>query len=134
MRILHLVAVTAGLLTSGCVGVALTGLGVGGATAVNHTLTGITYKTFTAPLPQVRTASVTALNRMGLKYGGVAKESGNDVLKATGNDRNIEIVLEPISANTTRMRVTARNAGGILYDSATATEIILQTEKVMGNT
>jgi len=136
MKLLSSAAIAVALMSSGCAAVALTGLGVGGATAVNHTLTGITYKTFTAPLPQVKTASLNALKRMGLKVDGIAKEqgkAGNEIVKASGNERDIEITLEPISPNTTRMRVTARSSG-VLYDSATATEIILQTEKVIGNT
>ena len=44
----------------GCQPLAVAALGVGGSAAVNHTLTGISYRTFTVPLPQVRTASVVA--------------------------------------------------------------------------
>ena len=133
MKSLIAAAGAVAVLTSGCAAVALTGLGVGSATAVNHTLTGITYKTFTAPLPQVKTASLNALDHMGIRVDAVATEEGHQVLKASGNGRQIEIVLEPISGNTTRMRVTART-GAVLYDSATATEIILQTEKAIGTT
>ena len=122
------------LVSTACAPLALTALGVGSATAVNHTLTGVTYKTFTMPLPQVKTASLSALNRMGIRVDGSAPQQGNEVVKATGNDRNIEIVLEPISSNSTRMRVIARSSGGILYDSATATEIIMQTERVLEKT
>ena len=117
---------------AGCEAIALTTLGVGGSTAVNHTLGGMTYRTFTAPLPRVRSASVSALNRMGIRVASSAKSEGNEVLKASAKDREIEIVLEPVSANTTRMKVVAKN-GGIFYDSATATEIIMQTERMLGN-
>jgi hypothetical protein len=124
----------AAFLSTACAPVAYTALGVGSATAVNHTLTGHTYKTFTLPLPQVKTASLSALERMGIRVEGSETQQGHEVVKATGNDRNIEIVLEPISSNSTRMRVIARSSGGILYDSATATEIIMQTERVLENT
>ena len=126
--------ISAALLSTACAPVALTALGVGSATAVNHTLTGVTYKTFTLPLPQVKTATLRALDRMGIKVDASGPQQGNEVVKATANDRNIEILLEPISSNSTRMRVTARNSGGILYDSATATEIIMQTERVLEKT
>jgi hypothetical protein len=112
---------------------AIAAFGVGGSTAVNHTLTGITYRTFTAPLPQVKTASVTALNRMGMQRAGGQKSANGETLLAKATDREIEIELESLSANTTRMRVVAKN-GGLFYDSATATEIILQTEKALGKT
>ena len=52
-------------------------------------------------------------------------------LAATGNDREIEVELEVISSNATRMRTVAKQ-GFFLKDRATATEIILQTEKVLG--
>ena len=121
------------LITAGCAPLAITALGVGGATAVNHTLTGIAYKTFTLPLPRVKSGALAALDRMGIKVHGSSKEDGSDVIRATGNDRNIEVQLEPISAKSTRMRVTAKQSNGILYDSATATEIIIQTDKILGS-
>jgi hypothetical protein len=133
LRCTHFAAIAAMTLTlSGCEMIALTTLGIGGSTAVNHTLSGMTYRTFTAPMPRVRTASISALKRMGIPLGPAQSSEGNEVLTATARDRQIEIVLEPLSPNTTRMRVTARN-GGLLYDSATATEIILQTERVLGS-
>ena len=132
-RVVAIIAIGFAPTLTGCAAVALTALGLGAGTAVNHTLSGMTYKTFTAPLPRVRTASIGALNRMGMKPSGTEKQEGNEVVKAAGKDRDIEIVLEPISSNSTRMRVIARN-GGLLYDSATATEIIMQTERILGNT
>jgi hypothetical protein len=117
---------------SGCVPLAVTAAGVGGGAAVSHSLNGITYRTFTAPAANVKTASLGALNRMGMKYTGSEKvEHGAEMLKAKATDRSIEITLEPLSANSTRMKVVARN-GGIFYDSSTATEIILQTERQLG--
>jgi hypothetical protein len=104
---------------------------VGGSTAVNHTLGGITYRTFTVPLPRVKSASLTALNRMGMKRAGGQKSENGETILAKASGRDIEIELESLSPSTTRMRVTATN-GGLLYDSATATEIILQTEKALG--
>ncbi len=92
----------------------------------------MTYRTFTAPLPRVKHASVGALKRMGIRVASSELTEGNEVLKANAKDRDIEIVLEPVSANTTRMRVVARN-GSLFYDSATATEIIMQTERILGN-
>ncbi|MGZ5120028.1 MAG: hypothetical protein ACXWIH_28660, partial [Burkholderiales bacterium] len=106
--IVSIVVVT---MLGGCMTLAFTALGVGGTTAVSHTLSGISYKTFTAPLPEVRTASIIALQRMGIRLESARKAEGNDVLRALGRDRDIEIVLEPISLNATRMRVIARSSG-----------------------
>jgi hypothetical protein len=116
----------------GCVPLAVTAAGVGSGAAVSHSLNGVTYRTFTVPAANVRTASLGALNKMGMKYTGSEKaEHGAELLKAKATDRSIEITLEPLSASSTRMKVVARN-GGVFYDSATATEIILQTERQLG--
>lgn len=119
---------------SGCVPAALTAAGLGGGTAISHTLNGITYRTFTLPASKVKGATLIALNRMGIKVVSTGKleKTDTDFIKAKANDRDIEVQLEPLSANTTRMRVTAKS-DGVFYDSATSTEIILQTEKVLGN-
>jgi len=118
-------------LLSGCDPVSLTMLGVGSGAGVAHTLGGIAYKTFTEPLPKVKKAAQVALNRMAIKVSAVEKMDGGEVIKARASDRDIEIELEAISVNTTRMRVTARKISSVM-DSATAVEIIIQTEKVLG--
>ena len=124
-----LVAGAAGL--AGCVPLAITGAGVGASAGITHTMGGITYRTFTAPLPKVKSATMAALNRMGINGVKQSKEEGNEVILANASGREIEIQLERLSSNTTRMRTVARS--GFFYDSATATEIIIQTEKALGN-
>jgi hypothetical protein len=60
------------------------------------------------------------------------QDKSNVILfSAKTSERNIEIQLEPISANTTRMKVAAKKSM-FLYDTATAEEIILQTKKYLG--
>lgn len=116
---------------SGCIPLTIAA-GVGASAGVTHTMGGITYRTFTAPLSKVRSATMTALNRMGINSAKTSKEEGNEKIEASASGREIEIQLERLSPNTTRMRTVARN--GFFYDSATATEIILQTERALGNT
>jgi hypothetical protein len=128
IAVLLVLAVTA---LSGCVPLTIAA-GVGAAAGVTHTMGGITYRTFTAPLPKVRSATMTALNRMGINSAKTSKEEGHEKIEASASGREIEIQLERLSPNTTRMRTVARN--GLFYDSATATEIILQTERALGNT
>ena len=118
------------VMVTGYMPLGLTALGVGGSTAVSHTLNGITYRTFTAPSNKVKRATLIALERMEIKILSTTKEDKVQILNAVASDRAIQILLEPLSANTTRMRVMARS-GGFIFDSATATEIILQTERVM---
>ncbi len=130
MRAVACLGFAAGL--SACVPLAVTSAGIGGSTAVSHTLNGITYRTFTAPVARVKTASLSAMGRMGMRHVGTEKTSEGEVLKAEATGRSIDILLEPLSPTATRMKVVARN-GGIFYDSATATEIIAQTERLLGN-
>mgnify|MGYP001329822631 CR=1 FL=1 len=122
-------------LFSGCVAVGMTlfgvGAGVATGTGVSYTLDGIAYRTFTAPLPEVESATRTALNRMGIKVDGSSRIDQGKALHAVSNDRQIEIELEMVSPKTTRLRTVAKQ--GIFFkDRATATEIIIQTEKVLG--
>ncbi len=122
------------VLLTGCAGVGLTLLGVGAGvaagTAVSYTLDGIAYRTFTAPLPKVERAALKALDRMGIEVMDKEKTEEGKTIKAAGNDREIEVQLERISAKGTRIR-TVVSQGSFFKDRATATEIIIQTEKVL---
>ena len=116
----------------GCAAVALTALGVGMATGVSHTLGGMVYKTFTASQAQVKRATLSALNRMQVKVVQAKRDGSTELIFGKAGDRDIDIELEALTPNTTRMKVTAKQNGGILRDGATATEVILQTEKYFG--
>lgn len=118
-------------LLAGCEPVSLTLFGVGAATGVNYALNGVAYKTFTAPVAEVRSASIKALDNMGIGVDSkTVSEDGEEVITAKTADREIEVVLEPISPKATRIRTSARHEG-MLMDRATATEIIIQTERVL---
>jgi len=124
------------LFLNGCAApVALTLLGVGAGvttgTAVSYTLDGIAYRTFTAPLSEVERATLTALNDMGMQIHSAEKTQEGKAIKASGVDRQIEIELQAISSKTTRIRSVAKD-GVFFKDRATATEIILQTERILG--
>ncbi len=119
---------------NGCVAVGLTALGVGMATGVSHTLSGMVYKTFTTPQAQVKRATLGALHRMQVKVVDTKRSGSTETIRAKAGDRDIEIDLEALTPATTRMTVTAKKDGGILRDGATATEVILQTEKLVGST
>jgi hypothetical protein len=120
---------------TGCAAVGLTllgaAVGVGSGTAVSYTLNGVAYRTFAAPLATVERATVTALRDMGLTLEDRQATEDGKLLKASGKDREIEIRLEPVSAKTTRIRTVVK-MGAFLKDRATATEIIVQTERVLG--
>lgn len=117
---------------TGCDPVSLTAATLGAGMGISHTMGGIIYRTFTAPLKTVEQGSVVAMRDMGVKV--VSRSTNNEgerVIIATAKNRNIEILLEPLTLRTTRMRVIASN--GMLKDGATATEIVLQTERVLSN-
>ena len=125
---------TSCLALPGCVAVGLTALGVGMATGVSHTLSGMVYKTFTTPQAQVKRATLGAFSRMQIKVVKSERKGSTETIVAKAGDRDIEVELEALTPNTTRMLVTAKKDGGILRDGATATEVILQTEKIVGPT
>lgn len=115
---------------TGCAAVALTAGSLAAGTGISHSLGGVVTKTFTAPMKTVENANSRALKDMGIKVvGRETNEGGERIVSAQANDRKIEILLESLSSRTTRIR--ARAMDGILHDAATATEIILQTERVL---
>lgn len=128
MNVLRMAALALGLMAlSGCVAIALTAGSVAAGAGVNHTLSGIVYKTFAASLAETRLASLKTLKRMDMDVLKDEKTEEGWLIKATANERKIDIELEELTKRTTRMRVVA-NKGQIFFkDSATATEIIQQT-------
>ena len=124
-------ALAMGLLP-GCAAVAVTAVGVGMATGVSHTLGGIVYKTFTAPDTKVQRSTMAALGNMQIKVVEKTRDGNKELIKARAADRDIAIEIEKLTPNTTRMRVTASIDGSFVRDSATATEIILKTERLVG--
>lgn len=129
--VLRVAALGGLLLLTACTPIALTAVGVGSAAGVQHTMGGITYRTFTAPLPQVRNAAETSLRRMGIKVASREKSELGEIVTATAKGRNIEIEFDALTPNTTRMRAVVRN--GLFMDAATGAEIIIQTEQTLGN-
>ena len=128
---LLLLAVPAG---SGCAAVGLTlfgvGAGVSAGTGVSYTLDSIAYKTFTVSEEGLRAASLKTLNRMDIKVKeSQPTQSGRKILAQAG-DREIEIELDRLTTKTSRMRVNAKQ-GWFFKDRATATEIIVQTERTL---
>ena len=115
---------------AGCDPISLTMLGVGAGAGVAHQMGGHASKTFSDSLPKVRRATVLALNRMAIKVDGTEKSKDGEIIKATAADRKIEIELESLTPRTTRISAVARR-DAMTLDSATAVEIIVQTEKAM---
>ena len=113
---------------AGCETVAVALLGAGASSAIRYNLEGVAGRTFTAPLETVKSASLAALGRMGLSLNGTSSYESGETIYARAPNRDIEIELEPITQQLTRLRVTAKG-GGLLYDNSTAVEMVAQTEK-----
>jgi hypothetical protein len=105
--------------------------GAGTSTAINYSFNGGASRTFTAPLAEVKAASLDTLSLMGIRVDGFEDTTQGETIKGSAIQRSVSVDLEPISSKATRMRVVARNKG-IFFDTATATEIVLQTEKALG--
>ena len=127
-----LLTLCAGLL-GGCEPISMTVMSIGANAGLSHALGGIVYRTFSAPTGKVQTASEQALAHMGIKIVGREKTAdGETVILAQARDRDIRILLEPITSRTTRVRATA--SSGLLMDGATATEIVEQTDRALNDT
>jgi len=119
----------------GCAAAGLTlasaGAGVGMGAGVEHTMNGIVYKTFTASANEVRFATLKTLDRMGMPV--TADEATDDgwMLTATANERTIDIELQKLTDQTTRMRVVANDGMIFFKDASTASEIITQTSQTL---
>ncbi|MBI3517235.1 MAG: DUF3568 family protein [Proteobacteria bacterium] len=132
MRLLAVVIVSCWL--GGCAAgliVAGAGTGVAMGTGVDHTLSGITYKTFTAPLGEVRQASLKTLRQMDMTVTDDRAGEGGWIIQAAATERTIDIELEKLTPNTTRMRCAVDKGGIFFKDAATATEIVTQTAQVL---
>lgn len=118
------------VLLSACEPVSLAMLSIGAGAGVAHQMGGLAYKTFTAPMPKVKTATLLALKRMGIRVESVMKTGNSETVYAWAADRRIEVEIEMLTSTTTRVRAVARK-DTFLVDSATAVEILSQTEKAL---
>ncbi len=124
-------AVATAMVLFGCAPIALTAGSIAGSAGVNHTMSGIAYKTFTTPMKNLRVATLKTLNRMEMKVIQDGKTEAGWEIAATAADRKIEIELEELTRATTRMRVVTNKGDFFFKDGATSTEIILQTAQIV---
>ncbi len=114
--------------TSGCAAVGIMALGVGASAGISYTLDSIAYKTFTASEEQLQAATLRTLARMDMPVSENTSTDSGRRIEAVAGDRTVEIELDHLTSNTSRMRVNVKQ-GWIFRDRSTATEIILQTER-----
>lgn len=127
-------AVVSLLSIQGCaaLGVTLFGVGAGvtAGTGVSYTLDSIAYKTFTTPLKDLQAATLKTLQQMDITVKENQPTASGRKIVAVAGDRTIDIELDQLTAKTSRMRVNVKQ-GLFFKDRATATEIIVQTERTL---
>lgn len=114
-------------------GVLALGMGCSGGAPLQVPLSntdGDARRTFSESLPQVSTAALSALHRMGIKVEAQERTEQKEIIRAKAADLRVEVQLDAISPTSTRMQAVAKQ-GLATKDPATATEIVLQTEKAI---
>ena len=113
-----------------------TGCAVVAPLALTSTSMGVAYyymnvseKTCVYDLDTMNRASVVTLKRMGFKLREQSKdEDGYRKIQAEAEDLNFTVKLKKVTHKCTKIKVTARK-NVVIRDKATASEIILQTER-----
>ncbi len=114
------------LTLQGCAAVALTAGSMAADAGIEHTLSGISYKTFVSSMDDARYAVFKTLDRLDMDIADQTQTEDGWVIFALANDRTIEIELEAVTKRVTRIRVIAHKGGFFFKDAATATEVIIQ--------
>ena len=99
-----------------------------GAAGVDYTWTNNAYKTISSPVADVEAALNKALKKMDIKETKHKAVEGKVSVTAVTGNLDIHIELEKVTPTLTNIVVNAKK-GVFFKDKATATEIIVQTEK-----
>ncbi len=120
--------------SSACTSVGLTLLAVGAGTTaaqgISYALNSVAYKTFTAPVDNLESATFESLERMDITVKSRENVEGGMRILAQAWDREIDIELDSLTTRTSRMRVDVKR-GWFLRDRPTAVEIISQTAQAL---
>jgi hypothetical protein len=68
---------------------------------------------------------------MGITVASYGRFDGGELIYARTDNRDIEMEIEAISPRATRVRIAAKNGNSFFYDTATAAEIVAQTQRVL---
>ena len=115
----------------GCAAGALTADSMAADAGIEHTLSGISYKTFVSTMDDARYAVFKTLDLLDMNIADQTQTRNDWVIFALANDRTIEIELEAVTYRFTRIRVIAHKGSFFFKDAATATEIIVQMAETM---
>ena len=79
----------------------------------------------------MRAAAFNTLDRLDMEIADQVRKPNGWTIIAIARDRTIEIELEALTRQVTRMRVVAHEGGLFFKDASTATEIIIQTAQTL---
>ena len=98
---------------------------------VEHSMSGATYRTFTAPLAEVHTAVLQSFRDLEIEVTeDELLEDGRMRVAAEARDRHITVKLEPVTPALTRLMMSVRR-GWVGRDASTSTELIEQTARTL---
>lgn len=113
-----------------CDPVTLSVISIGASAGISQTMNGFVYKTFTLEIDSLHEAILSALRKMDIIVTKSLKNLSRHEIHAVRAGRKIVIKLEPVSLNVTQAQIVVRK-NFYSIDSATAMEIVTQTEKIL---
>ena len=117
------------LMLQGCAVAALTAVGIAGGAGIKHTVDGISYRTFSHSVSEVRTGVLHTFKHMAITVTEDTETETGWQITATAGNREINVELERLTKRLTRMRAVANIGSFFFKDSATSSAIISQTEE-----
>jgi len=119
-------------LTGCALGVTMLGAGAGmlADRSFDHILTSSVSKTFPVALEEARVATLKSVHEMDLSVENFERTESGYLLTGQTENRRVEIDLEQVSAQATRMRVDVKR-NFFWRDRATADAIVAQTESAI---
>lgn len=115
----------------GCAAIVASGVVAGAAGGVSYTYNSIAYKTYPHDHDTTYNATMRVLKRMGISVAGDKVTANGRMIVAHTVDLKIEIGFERVTDKTTKVKVDAKK-GRFFKDKATATEILIQVGKELG--
>ncbi len=116
-----------GLIFMGCVELIAMGTYTGIEQFYKYSAENIVHKTFTQEFDHVFNASKIALERMNFKINKIDVKDKRTRISACAPSLDIEIYLNSITSNTTRVSVNTSNSK-LQKDKATAAEVVSQID------
>ena len=123
----------AALALNGCavaLGALASTVGSGAGLGIQHNIDGVVSKTYTASMPELRSAMLLTLDRMSVGVNEDKQTEEGWLITGKAQDREISLRLQELTPNTSRARVSVDN-DAVFKDSATAKEILAQTTRAL---